>query len=142
MDIHSFYENIKSQAEAINVNLNNEMCEQFYYYMKLMLEWNENINLTAIVEEDDSVLFFNFRPDRARQITRAFVDDDFQGFQRNKRVHTYYLTMTEYDKNIKNVEIAYRNSPPVNSLGEYISKIYSETKARPRFIIEKNLSND
>ena len=51
MDIHSFYENIKSQAEAINVNLNNEMCEQFYYYMKLMLEWNENINLTAIIEE-------------------------------------------------------------------------------------------
>ena len=49
MDIHSFYENIKSQAEAINVNLNNEMCEQFYYYMKLMLEWNENINLTAII---------------------------------------------------------------------------------------------
>lgn len=56
MDIHSFYENIKSQAEAINVNLNNEMCEQFYYYMKLMLEWNENINLTAIVEEDEIIL--------------------------------------------------------------------------------------
>ena len=56
MDIHSFYENIKSQAEAINVNLNNEMCEQFYYYMKLMLEWNENINLTAIIEEDEIIL--------------------------------------------------------------------------------------
>ena len=60
MDIHSFYENIKSQAEAINVNLNNEMCEQFYYYMKLMLEWNENINLTAIIEEDEIVFIFFF----------------------------------------------------------------------------------
>ncbi len=77
----------------------------------------------AMVEEEDSVLFFNFRPDRARQITRAFVDDDFEGFDRIKRVHTYYLTMTEYDKTIKNVEIAYKNNAPANTLGEYISKL-------------------
>lgn len=77
----------------------------------------------ALVEDDDSILFFNFRPDRARQITRAFVDEDFEGFQRTKRVHTYYLTMTEYDKTIKNVDIAYRNNAPVNTLGEYISKL-------------------
>ena len=76
----------------------------------------------ALVEEDDSILFFNFRPDRARQITRAFLDEDFEGFQRLKRVHTFYLTMTEYDKTIKNVEIAYRNNAPINTLGEYISK--------------------
>lgn len=77
----------------------------------------------ASIEEDDSILFFNFRPDRARQITRAFVDEDFEGFKRNKRVHTYYLTMTQYDKTIENVEIAYKNTVPANTLGEHISKL-------------------
>lgn len=77
----------------------------------------------ATVDDGDSIIFFNFRPDRARQLTRAFVDDDFSGFERVKRVETFYLTMTEYDKTIKNVEIAYRNTAPKNTLGEYISKL-------------------
>lgn len=77
----------------------------------------------ASIEDEDSILFFNFRPDRAREITRAFVDEDFEGFQRTKKVQTYYLTMTQYDKTIKNVEIAYRNTAPKNTLGEYISKL-------------------
>ena len=75
----------------------------------------------ATVETGDSIIFFNFRPDRARQITRAFVDNEFDGFKRDKVVSTYYVTMTEYDKTIPNVHVAYTNDPLVNTLGEYIS---------------------
>lgn len=76
----------------------------------------------ATVDSNDSIIFFNFRPDRARQITRAFVDDDFEGFEREKKVNTFYVCMTEYDKTIKNVHVVYKNTPPVNTLGDYISQ--------------------
>lgn len=75
----------------------------------------------ATVDNGDSIIFFNFRPDRARQITRAFVDQDFNGFQREKKVNTFYVTMTEYDKTIPNVHVAYKNQALTNTLGEYIS---------------------
>lgn len=76
---------------------------------------------TAVIEENDSVIFFNFRPDRAREITRSIVDVDFNGFER-KYFKVYYVCMTVYDKTIENVEIAYRPEKYVNSLGEYLSK--------------------
>lgn len=76
----------------------------------------------ATVESNDSIIFFNFRPDRARQITRAFVDVDFDGFKREKKVNTFYVCMTEYDKTIENVQVVYKNTPPVNTLGDYISQ--------------------
>ncbi len=104
---------------AIEQSYKDRVTDEFFLPTVIM----EDGKPVAMVEEDDSILFFNFRPDRARQITRAFVDDDFEGFQRNKRVHTYYLTMTQYDKTIKNVEIAYKNNAPVNTLGEYVSKL-------------------
>ncbi|HSH36462.1 2,3-bisphosphoglycerate-independent phosphoglycerate mutase, partial [Schnuerera sp.] len=55
------------------------------------------------IDNGDSIIFFNFRPDRARQITRAIVDENFDGFGREKKVNTFFITMTEYDKTIKNV---------------------------------------
>ncbi len=76
----------------------------------------------ATVDNGDSIIFFNFRPDRARQITRAFVDEVFQGFERKKKVNTFYVTMTEYDKTIENTYVAYREKAPNNTLGQYISK--------------------
>ncbi len=76
----------------------------------------------GVVEDNDSIIFFNFRPDRARQITRAIVDEEFDGFTREKKVSTYYVTMTEYDRTIKNVHVAYKNDGLENTLGEYISK--------------------
>lgn len=75
------------------------------------------------VEAGDTVVFINFRPDRARQITRTFVDDAFDGFvRRNGRFPVHYVCMAEYDATMPNVEVAY---PPValtNVLGEYLSK--------------------
>ena len=73
------------------------------------------------IDSGDSIIFFNFRPDRARQITRAFVDKDFDGFEREKIVDTFYVTMTEYDRTIENVHVVYTDESPVNTLGEYIS---------------------
>lgn len=76
----------------------------------------------ATIGDKDSIIFFNFRPDRARQITRAFVDTDFDGFKREKKVNTFYVTMTEYDRTIKNVLVAFEDTAPDNTLGQYISQ--------------------
>ena len=74
------------------------------------------------VQEGDTVIFMNFRPDRARQMTRIFVDDAFDGFERRYgRFPVHYVCMAEYDATMPNVEVAY---PPVelkNVLGEYLS---------------------
>lgn len=76
----------------------------------------------STIEDKDSVIYFNFRPDRARQITRAIMDDEFTGFERNKRVDVHFVTMTEYDKTIENIHVAYRNDGLENTLGEYIAR--------------------
>lgn len=83
----------------------------------------KNNTALATIEDNDSVIFFNFRPDRARQITRAIVDEDFSGFIRKKKVNTFYVTMTEYDKTIENVHVAYTNDKLENTLGEYVSSL-------------------
>ncbi|AKL94703.1 2,3-bisphosphoglycerate-independent phosphoglycerate mutase GpmI [Clostridium aceticum] len=78
--------------------------------------------LIDTIEENDSIIFFNFRPDRARQMTRALMDKDFDGFVRDKGFFSlYYVTMTLYDKSIENVNIAYKPQSFVNTLGEYVS---------------------
>lgn len=83
----------------------------------------QNNKPVATIDSGDSVIFFNFRPDRARQITRAIVDDEFEGFQRGKIVDTFFVSMTEYDKTIKNVHVAFKPEKPENTLGEYISNL-------------------
>ncbi|WP_294407542.1 2,3-bisphosphoglycerate-independent phosphoglycerate mutase [uncultured Ruminococcus sp.] len=75
------------------------------------------------ISANDSVIFFNFRPDRAREITRTFVDDDFKGFERrNGRFPVYYVCMTQYDATMPNVDIAFRPTSLVNTFGEYVAK--------------------
>jgi len=77
----------------------------------------------GMIKPDDSIIFFNFRPDRAREITRAFVDDDFQGFKRrNGRFPLTYVCMTQYDETIKGVCIAYPPDFPDQTFGETISQ--------------------
>ena len=75
----------------------------------------------ATIQENDSVIFFNFRPDRARQITRAIVDPDFDGFE-TKKLKTYFVCFTSYDETMPNVKIAFKKEPIVNTFGEVISK--------------------
>ena len=76
----------------------------------------------AKIQADDSVVFFNFRPDRAREITRTFVDPDFDGFDRkNGFFPLSYVCMTQYDATMPNVMVAFKPESLRNTLGEYIS---------------------
>ena len=75
------------------------------------------------VAEGDSVIFFNFRPDRAREITRTFVDDAFTGFARRYgRFPVHYVCFTQYDATMPNVSVAFRPQVLTNVLGEYLAK--------------------
>ncbi len=77
----------------------------------------------ARIKSGDSVIFYNFRPDRARQITRALVDPDFKGFERrNGMFPLKYVCMTQYDATMPNVEVAFKPQSLVNTFGEYISR--------------------
>ena len=77
----------------------------------------------APISEGDSVIFYNFRPDRAREITRTLVDPDFSGFQRKKGFFPLtYVCMTQYDATMPNVEVAYKPESLENTFGEYLSK--------------------
>lgn len=102
-----------SIVEAVENSYKNEVMDEFI--------------LPTIIEEDgvirdkDSVIFFNFRPDRARQIVRAIVDHDFNDFER-KKVDVYMVTLTEYDKTIPNTHVAYEEIIPNMTLGEILEK--------------------
>ena len=75
------------------------------------------------IKAGDSVIFFNFRPDRARQITRAFVDPDFTGFPRkNGFFPLHFVCMTQYDATMPNVHVAFPPEALTMTMGEYISK--------------------
>ncbi len=74
------------------------------------------------VKPNDSVIFFNFRPDRAREITRTFVDPDFKGFERkNGFFPVNFVCMTQYDATMPNVDVAFKPQALKNTLGEYVS---------------------
>ena len=76
------------------------------------------------IQPNDSVIFFNFRPDRAREITRTLVDPDFTGFERrNGFFPLTYICMTPYDATMPNVDVAFKKERLDNTLGEYISKL-------------------
>ncbi|WP_252243691.1 MULTISPECIES: 2,3-bisphosphoglycerate-independent phosphoglycerate mutase [unclassified Clostridium] len=75
---------------------------------------------TATIKNGDSVIFFNFRPDRAREITRAINDKVFDGFKR-ETLNLTFVTMTQYDKTLEGVEVAYKPQTLANTLGEYVS---------------------
>ncbi len=78
---------------------------------------------TKRIKSGDSVIFFNFRPDRAREITRTFVDDDFTGFERKGgRQNVFYVCMTQYDASMPNVNVAFKPESLDNTLGEFLSK--------------------
>ena len=75
----------------------------------------------GFVNDGDAIIMFNFRPDRAREITRAFVDSEFDtmGFARKKKVSDIcYVCMTQYDGEMPNVTLAYPPETPENTLGE------------------------
>jgi 2,3-bisphosphoglycerate-independent phosphoglycerate mutase len=81
----------------------------------------KNGSPVATVGEGDSVVFFNFRPDRARELTRAFTEDNFAGFERDKINNLYFASLTQYDITFQSVNVAFRPQNLSNTLGEYLA---------------------
>ena len=75
----------------------------------------------ATIKENDSVIFYNFRPDRAREITRTFCDDEFSGFERGGRIKTTFVCFTEYDVTIANKQVAFVKEKITNTFGEFLA---------------------
>jgi 2,3-bisphosphoglycerate-independent phosphoglycerate mutase len=83
----------------------------------------ENGAPVATVKDNDSVIFYNFRPDRARELTRAFCADEFDGFERKGgRKNTTFVVFTEYDVTIPNKTVAFHKVEITNTFGEYLAK--------------------
>jgi 2,3-bisphosphoglycerate-independent phosphoglycerate mutase len=81
----------------------------------------ENGKPVATIKEKDSIIFFNFRPDRAREITRVFCDDEFTGFDRGKRMELTYVCFTEYDITIPNKIVAFHKISLDNTFGQFLA---------------------
>ena len=106
-------------VEAISASYAEEVVDEFV--IPTVIE--ENGQPVATVKEKDSVIFFNFRPDRAREITRALCDDGFTGFERrNGFFPLTFVTFTEYDPTIPNHIVAFHKVEIKNTFGEFLAK--------------------
>ena len=107
-------------VQAMEDSYAKEVTDEFVLPTVIM----ENDKPIATVKENDSVIFFNFRPDRAREITRAFCDDDFTGFERkNGRIPLTYVCFKDYDESIGNNLVAFKTQSIDNTFGEYLAKM-------------------
>ena len=95
--------------------------QEFDEFVKPIVMVDEDGKPLGSVKNGDSIIYFNFRPDRARELTKAFMLEDFNGFEREKIQDLTFVTMTKYDDSIKNVGIAYKPVELKNTLGEYLS---------------------
>ena len=107
-----------SAVTAIEKSYNADVTDEFVVPTVITTDGKPNGTLS----ENDSVVFFNFRPDRAREITRTIVDESFDGFER-EFFRTYYVCMTQYDASMPNVHVAFKPQTLENTLGEYLSKL-------------------
>ncbi len=104
-------------VKAIQESYDNEKTDEFVIPTVIM----KNGAPTATIKENDSIIFFNFRPDRAREITRTFCDDNFEGFARGERVKTTFVCFTEYDVTIPNKLVAFVKTEITNTFGEFLA---------------------
>lgn len=107
-----------SAIEAVNSAFHDNKTDEFVLPTVIM----ENNKPVAAIKNNDSVIFFNFRPDRAREITRALNDKVFDGFKR-ETLTLNYVCITQYDISLENVAVAYTPESYTNTLGEYVSKM-------------------
>lgn len=109
---------VRSAREAIENSYRENITDEF---VEPAVVVDESGTPLGLVQDGDGVIFFNFRADRARQITRALVDRDFKGFHRVRRPEIYYVCFTQYDVNIK-APVAFLPQSLKNTLGEYLSQ--------------------
>ncbi|MCR5374257.1 MAG: 2,3-bisphosphoglycerate-independent phosphoglycerate mutase [Lachnospiraceae bacterium] len=106
-------------AAALRESYKNDVTDEFVLPIIAM----DNGKPVTTINDNDSIVFFNFRPDRAREISRTFCCDDFDGFNRGTRKKVHYTCFTEYDVTIPNKEIAFKKVELKNTFGEYISSL-------------------
>ena len=107
-------------AAAIEESYGKDVTDEFILPTNVV----ENGAPVALVEKGDSVIFFNFRPDRAREITRTLVDPDFTGFERKKGFFPLtYVCFTQYDATFAHVQVAFKPQSLKNTLGEYLASL-------------------
>ena len=103
-------------AEAVQASYDNGITDEFMEPVCCVKD--------AQIRDNDSVIFFNYRPDRAREITRCLVDEDFTELERKTGfVPVFFVCTTEYDATMPNVTVAYPRQKLDNIFGEYISKL-------------------
>ncbi len=110
-------ETADSAAAGIQASYDKEVTDEFVRPFVVL----KNGAPTATIKDGDSIVFFNFRPDRAREITRAFCDDDFKGFERGKRLDVTYVCFSDYDPTIPNKDVAFKKISVTNTLGEWLA---------------------
>ncbi len=106
-----------SAAEGIQASYDRDETDEFVKPTVV----KKNGAPVATIKDGDSVIFFNFRPDRAREITRSFCDDDFKGFAREKKLNLTYVCFSDYDPTIPNKEVAFHKISVTNTFGEWIA---------------------
>ena len=123
----AFGEGIQAECpyDAVKASYEKEVYDEFVVPTVIMRDGKP----TATVNDGDSIIFFNFRPDRAREITRAFCDDAFTGFAREKRLDLTYVCFTDYDDTIGNKLVAFHKVQLHNTFGEYLAA-HNMTQAR------------
>lgn len=109
-------EHANSAVEAMEKSYHDNKTDEFVLPTVIV----EDGKPVANIKNGDSIIFFNFRPDRAREITRAINDKVFTGFER-ECLELTYVCMTQYDKTLENVIVAYKPQSYSNTLGEYVS---------------------
>ena len=108
-----------SGAVAVQDSYDNEIYDEFVIPTVVL----EDGKPVATVKENDSIIFYNFRPDRAREITRAFCIDDFNGFDRGKeRMKLTYVCFCEYDITIPNKLVAFDKVSIDNTFGQFLAE--------------------
>ncbi|QSZ27808.1 2,3-bisphosphoglycerate-independent phosphoglycerate mutase [Aceticella autotrophica] len=108
-----------SPIEAIDKAYAKDVTDEFVEPTVIL----KNGKPVATVNKNDSIIFFNFRPDRARQLTEALINEAFNQFEReNGYIPIYFVSMTQYDETFKNIHVAYKPHILKNTLGEYLSK--------------------
>lgn len=109
----------ESAEEAMQNSYDNGVTDEFVVPTVVLTEGKP----TGMITENDSVIFFNFRPDRAREISRSYIFEDFNGFERKKGFFPlFYVSMTQYDKTFDGyLHVAFKPETMLNTLGQYLA---------------------
>lgn len=136
MDRDNRWDRVEKAYDMLTLGIGNTTTDAVQYLKQCYQEGttDEFILPTAVVDEQgkpiatidngDAVIFFNFRPDRAREMTRALTQKNFEGFDLKGKARklSYYVCMTQYDEKFEDIDIAFRPQTLTNTLGEYLAK--------------------